>query len=372
MATITGSSTRLITGDKGHGKTLYGVFCGLRRVSLGCAFFTNVELNIDACEKYLWHDYGWKVQPGQITVFKTEDIPRLHEVTGSGTAESFSYVLVDETVLQLYAGDWARANDARNAERQLLQFINQARHEFTDVDFICVHTGIIFKQLRKEAEEVLVVRSLYWKKLPYIPFALPIPIRLVTTWDKDLKMRLGAPEWHGLLRDLYPCYNSWSRVMDFKRKAKGLRFTGKRHLTWGQLQAPVCAALLIACIAGWKGYRYYEKKQAEKLSVAVSTNGIPVSPAASKPRVESHIKPRQIEPGKMAARVVGFAPLRFLGYCVNRGRIECLLSDGSICRVGSKSKDGRICIVARKDRCILFDGKTMETVKNDPLITLRN
>jgi len=179
-------------------------------------------LDWDACCKLAAERKGVILEREQLQVVEESDTPRIHELTGQGTADCPLLLVIDEAHNFLGSREF---NDP--AKKAFFKWLTQSRHDDVDVIFISQNVFNIDGQVRRVITNLVSLRNMEtWKMLGlgYHPFYRN-RFR-VSVYDGDCKT---LQEGYWLRRDvgIFGIYDS--KAMRGKHKRSGL-VLGRRVL----------------------------------------------------------------------------------------------------------------------------------------------
>lgn len=161
-------------GELGGGKTLSAMGEMFNVWDRSGVVATNVDIIWEGCKHYGRHVRGWDYDDRQVMILDDKKIERFHANTPPG-----SLIVLDETHL------WFNARDWQKTQRELLNFMTQARKQNNDVIFITQHEDNIDKQFRR------LIRF-YWRfmdssrtVIPNLGLASPFPVIVQSCYDRD-------------------------------------------------------------------------------------------------------------------------------------------------------------------------------------------
>jgi len=179
---MTEGSTTVITGSLGGGKTLYGAGMMMDRLSRGATCITNVVVYPEKIAQWIRDEFGLIFDPARLVILSQASIRNFHELAVRGNDENATFMLLDESALDLNSRDW------QTLSRDLFNFVVLCRKLGIELCLIAQDATDIDKQLRKKMQREVHCRSL--KNLPFLgAFKLPIFIRVTYV------LTVGSKPW---------------------------------------------------------------------------------------------------------------------------------------------------------------------------------
>lgn len=262
-------------GRIGGGKTISAVERMLKYFAQGGKVFTNIELKLDACKKYLRENYFWDYQEGQYILLNDLQIPEFHRHTCAGTPDAPVLVVLDEAHL------WFNSRDWNSTSKELLTFLTQSRKQSTDVIFISQSLLNMDKQFMRLVQYVWTFTDLKrvgypvnWPFIQSIPW--PFPQILQKQFDYDGKTLLDR-SFLWKKKAMFACYDTYTLLRTFPRlEAAKTNFKRDSHYKPSLLDllrrfAPLPVGLCILLCLG--GCRYVQvsdvRDENQKLKMAL-------------------------------------------------------------------------------------------------------
>lgn len=240
----------LYEGRIGGGKTYLAVTRILAHLAKGGTVYTNVELNLDGCEKYLRKHYGVEMDRSCVVELDEQQTWDFHRHLRQGEPDLPTLAVVDEAHLWFNARDHAITAATR---RGLLTFMSQSRKLCVDVILIVQAIENLDAQFRRLAQEVWRMKDMSKLRLPLIGIQYPWPHTFVFRMDAGAKQIMERK----ILRrskDIFECYNTNAllRPVEFAGEiAKKKNLAKKERFSWWQVKIPLDVYLWAVLVLGF-------------------------------------------------------------------------------------------------------------------------
>jgi zona occludens toxin (predicted ATPase) len=190
-------------GKIGGGKTFLAVSRILAHLAKGGTVFTNVELHIDGCARYLAKHYGVELQPEAVRILDEAESWDFHKHLKAGS-DLNTLCVIDEAHLWFNARDHAVTAATK---RQLITFLSQSRKLKVDVVFIVQSADNLDAQFRRLAQEIWRMKDLQRFKIPLLGIGYPWPHTLAFRLDNG-NMQVMEKKLLKRNQDIFDAYNT--------------------------------------------------------------------------------------------------------------------------------------------------------------------
>ncbi len=237
-------------GRLGGGKTYYAVRRMMEYMASGGHVSSNIYLNWEKVCAYVLEKYSWQLVPEQYNFLDDEKITLFHRFTPSGTFEQPSLVVVDEAHIWLNSRDWSQQS------RELLTFLTQSRHCFTDIIFISQAALNCDKQIMRLVQYIWRFRDMKKYRIAGIGVGWPLNQFLRVQFDQDGTTVLDSIfEWKD--KRIYELYNSFVLYRKFPRlEGLKVKFDGKVKKKGKFMKIIIVVVLLGICMAIWAFFKF--------------------------------------------------------------------------------------------------------------------
>lgn len=208
-------------GRLGGGKTYYAVRRMMEYMAAGGHVSSNIHLKWDKVCEYVLNKYSWKLVPEQYLFLDDDQICLFHRHTPCGSFEQPSLVVIDEAHIWLNSRDWSQQS------RELLTFLTQSRHCFTDIIFISQAALNCDKQIMRLVQYIWRFRDMKKYRIAGIGVGWPLNQFLRVQFDQDGTTVLDSVfEWKE--KAIYELYDSFVLYRKFPRlEGMKVKFDGK-------------------------------------------------------------------------------------------------------------------------------------------------
>jgi len=208
-------------GRLGGGKTYYAVRRMMEYMAAGGHVSSNIHLKWDKVCEYVLNKYSWKLVPEQYLFLDDDQICLFHRYTPCGSFEQPSLVVIDEAHIWLNSRDWSQQS------RELLTFLTQSRHCFTDIIFISQAALNCDKQIMRLVQYIWRFRDMKKYRIAGIGVGWPLNQFLRVQFDQDGTTVLDSVfEWKE--KAVYELYDSFVLYRKFPRlEGLKVKFDGK-------------------------------------------------------------------------------------------------------------------------------------------------
>jgi len=328
---------RVFTGRMGSGKSYAAVQCIIDDMRKGRIVYTNNEMHFSAVADLCRRRFSIEVKPEQLVELPEAKIKRFFENISPGSA-----VYIDEAHLYFNARDWSQC------DRQLLNFLSQARHVGVDVTFVTQHESNIDKQFLRLAAEIWRFRDM--RNFKPFGMKLPLPMFTASQYDFDGKTLLNF-YYRRIDKDIFKCYDSFAMLSTFPMlEPVKVKVTVNKRIRRMKIVIFVIAVL---CLCGF-GYA--------KLS---DSFGTPAKVVENVGKAGARADTAMRAPVYSQGVIDSDRGVWLWSFIGSTGSVY--LNDGEIVRVGGRFRGGRLAFASGEHLVIVAnDGTQRDIVQDEP------
>jgi len=254
-----------VTGDVGGGKSYYVVSEGIRHLSRGGVWATNIDVKVDrwyserykrhyaGCRHILRDLFGWELQVGQIITLPPDCWDYVHELLPESLPDYPVLCTLDEA---LEGYDSLDRGESGKRLRSVLSFVRHCRKYSVNLQYLVQTMEELNNRIRSKLTNIVYTRDTDKMRVPFL--RIPYPIRGCFLVQHYRKSFTGFPHKQAHIpkaKWVYDCYDTGEKALassgcglgmvnDFRGKGTVDDMTKPQRI--GLYSAVVCSAASLA------------------------------------------------------------------------------------------------------------------------------